>query len=168
MISSFDWLEYLCPVRAFFLKKRKKRLDLLNLNACQTLFSFLAQWSMRALASNGCRVMEGDFTSDWTGGGMLLELSFMWICIWRCLSYSGQQGPSALDPNMQLVPQWFLGNTHGWGKSWSKIHFCVYRQNITSFMGGIVHYPDTFQLYTTIKWLLPWVVMKMLYILKIN
>lgn len=28
---------------------------------------------MTALTSHGCRVMEGDFTFDWTGGGMLLE-----------------------------------------------------------------------------------------------
>ncbi|CAG5957608.1 unnamed protein product [Menidia menidia] len=34
--------------------------------------------SMTALVSNGCRVMEGNFTLDWSGGGMLLEQPFLW------------------------------------------------------------------------------------------
>lgn len=36
-------------------------------------FVLLVQWSMTALIGHGCRVMEGDFTFDWTGGGMFLE-----------------------------------------------------------------------------------------------
>lgn len=34
---------------------------------------------MTALTSHGCRVMEGDITFDWTGGGMLLEQPLLWL-----------------------------------------------------------------------------------------
>lgn len=47
---------------------------------------FPVQWSMTALVSHGCRVMEGDFTFDWNGSGMLLEQSVMWLRVWWCLS----------------------------------------------------------------------------------
>lgn len=83
------------------------------------------QWSMTALVSHGCRVMEGDFTFDWTGGGMLLEQSVVRLRVWWRLSNPWQQGPTALNPSPQPIPQWLLGNAHGWGKWWSSTHLCV-------------------------------------------
>lgn len=74
------------------------------------------QWSMTALTSHGCRVMEGDFTFDWTGGGMLLEQPLVRLRVWRRLGHPRQQGPEAHDADPQLIPQWFLGHAHGRGK----------------------------------------------------
>lgn len=86
---------------------------------------FLVQWSMTALVSHGCCVMEGDCTFDWTGGGMLLEQSVVRLCVWWCLCNPWQQGPAALDPALQPVPQWLLGDTDGWGKWWSTFSFII-------------------------------------------
>lgn len=85
-------------------------------------YLFPAQWSMTALVSHGCRVMEGDFTFDWTGGWMLLEQCVVRLCLWWRLRNSRQQGPTARNPSAQPVPQWLLGNTHGGGNSRPTMH----------------------------------------------
>lgn len=47
--------------------------------SCLLFFFCPLQYSMTALTSHGCRVMEGDITFDWTGGGMLLEQPLLWL-----------------------------------------------------------------------------------------
>lgn len=101
---------------------------------CLILSCRPGQRSMTALTSHGCRVMEGDFTFDWTGGGMLLEQPLMRLCVWWCLGNPGQQRPAAQHASPQFIPQWFLGHAHGWGKQRSVEVSTNYFQTSTAWL----------------------------------
>lgn len=101
---------------------------------CPILSCRPGQWSMTALTSHGCRVMERDFTFDWTGGGMLLEQPLMRLCVWWCLGNSWQQRPAAQHASPQFIPQWFLGHAHGWGKQRSVAVSTNYFQTSTAWL----------------------------------
>lgn len=63
----------------FFVMNQTSSRMLLNQNDFVVISPQPLQCSMRSHISNGCSVMEGDLSSDWTGGGLLLEQPVLWL-----------------------------------------------------------------------------------------
>lgn len=82
------------------------------------------QSSMRSHVSDGCSVVEGDLSSHWTGGGMLLEQLVLWFRVRWCLGHLGQQRPSSHNASEEPLPQWLLGHTHVRGEVFQSYCSC--------------------------------------------